>query len=78
MSPLNKIKNTLQGVVTLLTDQEQAVVDMACHLEAMHIAAMPSVEERRAAVSALPKNLADAVKAEIIQEFARRKPTNGT
>lgn len=73
MLPLEKIRNVLHGSETILTNDEQSVVIMACHLTALHIAGMVSVDERRAAVAGLPKNLADGIKAEIVQEFNRRK-----
>lgn len=68
-----KIRNVLSGNDLLLTADEQSVVIMSCHLTAIQILAMPTLEERRAAVANLPANLADAIKAEIKQAHELRR-----
>lgn len=69
-----KIRNVLSGHELLLTADEQSVVIMSCHLTAMQILDMATLEERRAAVASLPANLADGIKGEIKQEHERRRP----
>lgn len=76
MLPLETIRNALHGADLILTTDEQSVVTMACHLTALHIASMESVEDRRTAVASLPPSLSDAIKAEIVQEFNRKKATS--
>lgn len=71
-----KIRNVLSGNDLLLTADEQSVVIMSCHLTAMQILDMPTLEERRAAVANLPTNLADAIKAEIKQAHELRRMTS--
>lgn len=73
MKPLEKIVRSLEGETIELTDDENSVVIMACHLQAVCIANLASKTERTAAVKNLPPSLADAIKAEIVQIFNSRK-----
>lgn len=73
MKPLEKIVRSLEGETIELTDDENSVVIMACHLHAVAIADMKSKSERTAAVDRLPPGISDAIKAEIIQIFNSRK-----
>jgi len=73
MNSLIKIRNVLHGTDTPLTADEQSVVTMICHLTALQIAAMPDKASRSAAVAELPANLAEAIKAEIVQAFELRR-----
>lgn len=73
MLSIEKIRNVLHGTPVAMTTDEQSVVTMACHLTALQICDMETLEERRAAVSSLPGNLAEAIKTEVAQEYARRR-----
>lgn len=73
MLTIETIRNVLNGTDLMLTDDEQTVVTACCHLTALQICDMASIEERRAAVAGLPENLAEQIKAEVVQEFNRRK-----
>lgn len=73
MKPLEKIVRSLEGETIELTDDENSVVIMACHLQAVCIADLATKIERAAAVKNLPSSLADAIKSEIVQLFNSRK-----
>lgn len=73
MTPRQKIIEYLSGKNHTLTQDEQSVVIMVCHLDGLHIAELPTKAERTAAVEALPANLADGIKGEIVQHFKLRQ-----
>jgi hypothetical protein len=73
MTPRQKIIDYLIGNNHQLTQDEQSVVIMVCHLDGLHIAELPTKAERSAAVEALPSNIADGIKGEIMQHFKLRQ-----
>ena len=78
MSPIQKIKLAMAAKEVALSQQEQSVIDMMAHLEAIHINAMPELEGRRAALATVPPGILQAVKDELMQLFAMKaKPTGG-
>lgn len=70
MSPIQKIKQAMAGKEVDLSQQEQSVIDMMAHLEAVHINKMESLQERRDALQVVPIGIIQSVKDELIQLYA--------
>lgn len=74
MTPIEKITQAMNADMPEHMDTDElSVVTMAAHLQAVAIDAMPSLQDRRAAVSKLSPGIADMVKAELLQMFELRK-----